>query len=262
MTARRWATPAPTAGSSSSTARPSSATPFRRLEAKPLAPRRSRWSAGNLGNLVLLLIELAAIAGFIWWGARSVADWRALAEPQPMPTAEPGSVYASSGQAVLPGGHSAPAGSDVPAHLRPLVTSLPAMVLPTPAPGRPSRLVIEKLGIDAPIVAGDGPEQLKMGVGHRQGTAGPGQPGNMVLSGHNDIYGEVFRHLDRLAEGDRITVYSEGEPFTYIVRRKLIVEPTDLSVLEPTQRPVVTLISCYPYLVDTHRIVVVAELAQ
>ncbi|NPV06608.1 MAG: class D sortase [Anaerolineae bacterium] len=166
------------------------------------------------------------------------------------------------GSGVLPGGHAAPSSAEVPAHLRSLIKPVPGMVLPTPGPGRPSRIVIDKLGVDAPVVAGDGPEQLKMGVGHRLGTAGPGQPGNMVLSGHNDIYGEVFRHLDRLAEGDRITIYSDGEPFTYVVKRKLIVEPTDLSVLEPTQEPVATLISCYPYLVDSHRIVIVAELAQ
>lgn len=259
MTAHRWLRPTPV---SPPPVRSSSATPFRRLESRPLARRRPRVTVGSLGNLALFLVELAAIAGLVWWGARAVADWRALAEPQPLPAAESGSQLSLQTTAVLPGGHSAPTQStDLPAHLRPLVTALPAVVLGTPSPGRPSRLVIEKLGIDTPIVSGDGPEQLKMGVGHRLGTAGPGQPGNMVLSGHNDIYGEVFRHLDKLAEGDRVTVYSEGEPFTYTVRRKLIVEPTDLSVLEPSQKPVVTLISCYPYLVDSHRIVIVAELA-
>ena len=142
-----------------------------------------------------------------------------------------------------------------------LIQPAAVVALPTAAPGRASRLVIEKIGVDAPVVPGDGDEQLRMGVGHRAGTPGPGQVGNMVLSGHNDIYGQVFRYLDQLDAGDLITIYSQGEPFTYVVKQRLIVEPTELSVLAPSQRPIVTLISCYPYLVDSHRIVIVAELS-
>lgn len=55
-------------------------------------------------------------------------------------------------------------------------------------------------------------------------------------------------------------VYAGEQPYHYVVKAKQIVEPTDVHVLAPTTRPVATLISCYPYMVDTHRIVVIAEL--
>ncbi|NIV31340.1 MAG: sortase, partial [Anaerolineae bacterium] len=55
-------------------------------------------------------------------------------------------------------------------------------------------------------------------------------------------------------------VYAGEQPYRYIVRAKQIVNEDEVSVLASTTRPVTTLISCYPYMVDTHRIVVVAEL--
>lgn len=238
----------------------SASTPFRRLHYRPLHQRQTRFSLGRLANLGLLLLELAAVAALAWWVYASVAEWRGMAEAEPLPPTA--SDWAAAEVAVLPGGHAAPSQAAVPAHLRALIQPTAVVQLPTAAAGRASRLVIEKIGVDAPVVQGDGEEQLRMGVGHREGTVGPGQVGNMVLSGHNDIYGQVFRDLERLAEGDVITVYSRGEPFTYVVKQKLIVEPTELSVLEPSQRPIVTLISCYPYLVDSHRIVVIAELSR
>jgi sortase A len=114
--------------------------------------------------------------------------------------------------------------------------------------------------VDAPIVRGDTWEQLKKGVGHHIGTANPGQRGNMVLSAHNDIYGEIFRNLDKLKPGDEIVVYSGVTSFRYIISQTRIVEPTEVSVMYSTSDPTITLISCYPYLVDNKRIVVSAEL--
>ncbi len=165
---------------------------------------------------------------------------------------------------VLPAGHTpptAPGGArpndaEIPEHLRPLVQSLAAMPLPTPAPGQPTRIRIPAIGVDFPVVEGDGWEQLKKGVGHHIGSANPGQPGNMVLSGHDDIYGEVFRYLDRLKPGDEIIVYAGNRAYTYIVTEIHVVEPTDVQWLAPTRQPTVTLVSCYPYMVDTQRIVV------
>jgi sortase A len=82
----------------------------------------------------------------------------------------------------------------------------------------------------------------------------------MVLSAHNDIYGEIFRRLDDLELGDEVIVYAEEQPYRYVITAKQIVEPTQVEVLAPTTKPVATLISCYPYMVDTHRIVLMAEL--
>jgi sortase A len=114
--------------------------------------------------------------------------------------------------------------------------------------------------VDAPVVEGDGWEELKKGAGHRLGSANPGEVGNCIISGHNDIFGEVFRRLGDLEPGDEIIVYAGTLPYRYIVKEKLIVRPSEMSVIAHTTNPVLTLITCYPYLIDTHRLVVIAEL--
>lgn len=172
---------------------------------------------------------------------------------------------------VLPSGHtppSSPGGSspneaEIPANLRPLVQSLPVVPAPTAGPENARQLFIEAIWSNPqPIVQGDGWEQLKKGVGQHIGSVNPGQPGNLILSAHNDIFGELFRHLDRLKPGDEIKVMTATKEFTYIVTGLKIVEPTEVSVMGPTGKPTITLISCYPYLIDTQRIVIFGELQE
>jgi len=88
----------------------------------------------------------------------------------------------------------------------------------------------------------------------------PGDQGNIVLSAHNDIFGELFRDLDRLKAGDQVILYTNQRAYTYVVSDSKVVEPTQVEVMESTSLPSVTLISCYPYLVDNQRIVVSARL--
>jgi sortase A len=172
------------------------------------------------------------------------------------------------GVVVLPSGHTPPNSpggaqpneAEIPEHLRPLVQSLADIPLPTPGPEQATRVQIPALGIDAPVVQGDGWEQLKKGVGQHIGTANPGEKGNLVLSAHNDIFGEIFRELDRLKNGDEVVIYTNQRSYTYVVNQSQIVEPTQVEVMEATSQPTVTLISCYPYLVDNQRIVVTARL--
>lgn len=171
---------------------------------------------------------------------------------------------------VLPSGHTPPTSEDggrpndaeIPEHLRPLVQSMADLPLPTASPQQAVRIQIPAIGVDAPIVQGDGWEQLKKGVGQALGTPIPGQPGNVVLSAHNDIYGEIFRDLDRLRPGDEVILFTAQRSYTYIVRQTLVVEPTRVDVMNQTQSPVVTLISCYPYMKDDQRIVVFADLKE
>jgi sortase A len=126
----------------------------------------------------------------------------------------------------------------------------------------PTRIVIPKIEVDAPIVAGVAWEDLKKGVGHLPGSANPGERGNLYLAAHNDIFGEIFRHLDRIEPGDEYIIYAGEQEFRYIATEKRIIEDTDVDVMLPTTEPVATLQTCYPYLVDTHRLVVVGELAE
>ena len=165
---------------------------------------------------------------------------------------------------VLPSGHTppnAPGGTrpneaEIPEHLRPLVQSLAEIAIPTPGPEQAIRIQIPALAIDAPIVQGDGWEQLKKGVGQHIGSVNPGQPGNLILTAHNDVFGEIFRYLDRLKRGDQIIVYTNQRSYTYTVSASLIVEPTQVEVLASTSDETITLISCYPYLVDNQRIII------
>jgi len=171
---------------------------------------------------------------------------------------------------VLPSGHTpptspggaAPNDDEVPVNLRPLMQSYQSLVIPTHGPEQPRRLDLPSLNkINLPVVEGDGWEQLKQGVGHHLGSANPGTNGNVVLSAHDDIYMELFRDLDQLKPGDEAILYTVTQKFYYRVIKIQLVGPTDVSVMGPTTRPTLTLISCYPYMVDTQRIVVIAELA-
>jgi LPXTG-site transpeptidase (sortase) family protein len=135
---------------------------------------------------------------------------------------------------------------------------LPA--LPTPALEQPRRMIIPAINVDAPVVQGVGWEQLKKGIGQVPGTTLPGQVSNSVYAAHNDIYGEIFRYLDRLKPGDEVRLYTASREFRYIVREWRIVEPIEVGVMDPTPTATLTLISCYPYLVDTQRIIVFAGL--
>ncbi|HEX2991824.1 MAG TPA: class D sortase [Anaerolineales bacterium] len=169
---------------------------------------------------------------------------------------------------VLPSGHTPPDAQgntrpnleEIPEHLQPMVQSLANLPVPTAAPDQAIRIQIPAIEIDAPVVQGDGWEQLKKGVGQNIGSANPGQNGNVVLSAHNDVYGELFRYLDKLQPGDQVVIYTQQRQYTYVVDRTALVEPTAVEVMASTGSPTVTLISCYPYLVNDQRIVVFGRL--
>ena len=215
--------------------------------------------AAEMLGIVAFLVVLLIGANAVWASNRDIR--LSLRQPTPTPTPLVMAV-------VLPSGHTPPTDpggvrpneAEIPEHLRPLVQAMAALPLPTPAPEQAVRIQIPAIGVDAPVVQGDGWEQLKKGVGQRIGSANPGQRGNVVLSAHNDVYGEIFRDLDKLRPGDQIILYTQQKAYTYVVTESHVVEPTDVQWLQPTEEPVVTLISCYPYLVDNKRIVVRARL--
>ena len=242
------------------------------------APRpRPLWR--RLADRALLLVELAAVVALVTivvslWAtnrqlnrelaAAQAAQGQALA----LPTA---TAVPAIGVVLLPGGHKPPVdgrppepgeAGGIPAHLLPAVSAYVPPPIPTPGPEQARRLEIPALSGDYPIVQGDDWEQLKKGIGQYAGSGRPGQAGNVVLSGHNDIYGEPFRYLDRLQPGDEIVISTERQSYTYIVSEVRVVEPTDVWVMAPTEAAQVTLISCYPYRVNTRRIVVFAQLAE
>lgn len=233
------------------------------------ADERPRKKRRGFGDRLLLAVEILAVVGLVGVLLNGLGLLRslnaevaaALNPDTPTPTPLVMAV-------VLPSGHTPPDEqgntrpneAEIPEHLRPMVQSLANIPIPTPAPDQAVRLQVPRLNVDAPVVQGDGWEQLKKGVGQHIGSANPGQDGNVVLTAHNDVYGELFRHLDQLQPGDSIIVYTQQRQHVYVVDRTVMVEPTAVEVMASTGNPTVTLISCYPYLVDSQRIVVFARL--
>lgn len=170
----------------------------------------------------------------------------------------PGSSFPPVSANELPGSSFPP--DALPASIGVNVQQAPALPPPTPGPQSPTRIVIPAIHVDWPIVLGDSWDDLKRGVGQHIGSSNPGERGNMILSGHNDVFGEVFKDLEALKDGDEIQVYAGGKLFKYAVRAKRIVSPAELNVLQPTRESIVTLITCHPYRVDTQRLVVIAQL--
>jgi sortase A len=211
---------------------------------------------------ILLVIETAALVGLIaviislLMSVRSLnQDWKTQQSIASGPTPTPTALIKVS---ILPGGHKPPTVSG--GEGQPL-GPVPVLTLPTPGPRAPTRLIISSIHVDVNVVEGDDWEQLKKGAGHHIGSANPGERGNCFISGHNDVYGEIFRDLEDVQVGNEIIVYAGDQPYRYVVRAPpRIVEPDDVSIMYPTTGPVLTLLTCHPYMVDTHRLVVIAEL--
>ena len=152
------------------------------------------------------------------------------------------------------------------------VSSPAAPALRTVSPNMPSaeRIRIPSIGVDAKVVElgiklerGQWVwETASHAVGHLLGSADPGEMGNVALTGHisSPVKGEgsVFASLPRVKEGDWIFVESQAGAFAYRVKEIRLVGPTDVEVLYPTSSETLTLITCYPDLVYSHRLVVVA----
>ena len=247
--------------------------------AKETAVAEQRRSTGwrPFFNKLLLLVEIVAVVGLLvavytlWQTTQELNQELAAAQrvesqsvALPTPTATP-----VIGVVVLPSGHKPPVdgrspepgeAGDIPAHLLPAINNYQPPPLPTPGPEQARRIQIPAIDVDSVIVQGDDWEQLKKGVGHHISSAQPGQTGNLVLSAHNDIFGEIFRHLDKLSPGDEVIVSTEVRSYTYVIRKIDVVEPTDVWVMARTEHASATLISCYPYRVNTQRIVVFADL--
>ncbi len=216
----------------------------------------------------LLAIEILAVLGLVFVlfnGLEVIQELnqevaRALEQPTLTPTPLIRAVVLPSGHTPPIEGVAQPNEAEIPEHLRPLVQSLANVPIPTPGPAQARRIQIPAIGVDASIVQGDGWEQLKKGVGQHIGSANPGENGNIVLSAHNDIFGEIFRYLEELEPGDEIIIHTQQRVYTYVIFNKEIVEPTQVEFMDQTAKPITTLISCYPYLVDDQRIIVQAQL--
>lgn len=240
---------------------------FRSLQADRQKPRRAPVNLRNLRDRILLVIEVGALVGLVAILASTLLSLNELnkdvAEARDIPETLPTSTATALIRLIeLPGAHAPPVPGQepVPALYKDLISPQTPIPIPTPGPEQATRIVIPAIGVDAMVVEGDDWESLKKGGGHHIGSANPGERGNCVISAHDDIYGEIFRDIGNLEMDDEILVYAGPQPFRYRVVAKRIIEPTEVSVMDPTVEPVLTLITCYPYRIDTHRMIVVATL--
>ena len=145
----------------------------------------------------------------------------------------------------------------------PTTTSRPALdVLPaTPPGGAIEHLVIPSIHVDRFVVEGTDEADLRQGPGHYHGTAYPGQNGNAAIAGHRTTYGAPFFELDGVRPGDQILITDlNGRTWTYIVHSHEVVGPNDVSVLDPTPFPQLTLTTCNPRYSAAQRLIVFARL--
>jgi sortase A len=105
-------------------------------------------------------------------------------------------------------------------------------------------LRIPKIGLEVAVLEGTSELALNRGVGHITGTPQPGDEGNVGIAGHRDGY---FRGLKDIAEGDLIEMETLAGIESYTITRLLLVDPPDVWVLEPTEVPSITLVTCYPF---------------
>ncbi|WP_297424651.1 class D sortase [Clostridium sp.] len=122
-------------------------------------------------------------------------------------------------------------------------------------------ITIPKIDLKAAIGEGIDTETLKYAVGHFTGTPLPGQKGNFCIAGHRSYtYGEFFNRLDELEIGDEISIQTNSGTYKYSVYDKKVVEPNEISVLDNTNTSIITLVTCTPIRVATHRLIIKGKL--
>jgi sortase A len=119
-----------------------------------------------------------------------------------------------------------------------------------PSPGTDStngllgRMEIPRLGVSVIVAEGTAEATLRRAGGHIPGTSFPGQRGNVGIAGHRDT---LFRPLRNIRQNDVITLTTLAGEYRYRVMSTEIVSPSDVTVLQPDGREVLTLVTCYPF---------------
>lgn len=145
---------------------------------------------------------------------------------------------------------------------------------------QPDRISIPKISLDAPVEVARAVTTIisekeyiqylvpeKYAAGYHENSAPLGEIGNTVISGHHNAYGEVFKNLYQLVEGDFINLFSEGKLYQYIITNVMIFEekdqPLDVRLenarwILPSEDERITLVTCWPQDSNTHRLIIVA----
>jgi LPXTG-site transpeptidase (sortase) family protein len=157
--------------------------------------------------------------------------------------------------------------TDAEMHVVPVLSGKPPITAALPA----RRVIIPTIGVDSKVIQLGTKldrrgqiawETAPFAVGQHRGLAGPGQNGNMVLSGHisSPSEGAIFHSLPTLKVGEGIIVSTEERQYLYRVVDVETVTPDQVEVLDQTPDPTATLITCVPDGIYSHRLVVTARL--
>ena len=209
----------------------------------------------------------------------------AVVPPQATATAVPPPAELPAPGTALPEPTASPS-VETQASKTPVTLTTPPVAGP-PVTGEANRIVIPKISLDAPMVD-VGWKVVERGnqritewetadnaAGRLINSAKPGEQGNVVLSGHHNTKGEVFRAISdgKLAVGDFIYLYDgQGNRVTYVVNEvtKPLLEVgaseeqrlANARYIQPTNDARVTLVTCWPYYTNTHRVIVVGQLVE
>jgi len=146
----------------------------------------------------------------------------------------------------------------------------------------PNRIIISSIELDAPIVESKKDEVVidskayiqwyapdEYAVGWQNDSATLGEIGNTVLNGHHNVHGEVLKNLEKVKEGDRILIYGTADSlYTFVVTNIMILPERDVTLdqrldnakwMLSTIDERITIITCWPYSSNTHRLIVVAR---
>lgn len=122
-------------------------------------------------------------------------------------------------------------------------------------------LRVSSINLEEGIQEGESKNVLSSALGHLTDTAMPGEAGNCAIAGHrNYVFGRFFNRLNELTVGDSIEIETLEGTYVYTVTESFVVEPDEISVLEQTEVPELTLITCTPIFIGTHRLIIRAVL--
>ncbi len=227
------------------------------------------------------------VIGLITIGTAGVS-WLIINQPessqtaQPLPTAQPEVERPTETAVVVESDEEVALLPETPLEATPYPEHyVNALEAAQPNVGQPVRLVIPDIELNAPInpiglqaIEHQGETVFQWQVpsdfiaGWHHSSARIGQSGNTVLNGHHNIHGEVFKDLNELEVGAEITLFDPLESYNYVVSEVLILEERDQTLdvrienaqwIEQTDDERLTLVTCWPYTDNSHRLIVVAH---
>jgi sortase A len=201
-------------------------------------PGKRRGRRGRILRAVgfLLIVAALAVGGYVWWLLWGTGLTTRAAQNDIRPTFE-GLVATTPTEEAPPADRVAKVPGKAVAILR-----------------------IPDIEVNYVVVEGTDTESLKKGPGHYSWTAYPWEnTGAVGIAGHRTTYGAPFWSLNELTPGDRIVLATEYGIFNYRVSHKQIIDPSNASVLDPTEKPTLVLTTCNPRFSAAERLIVFAD---